>query len=198
MHINPSVQESSMHKRSTIPVFILILISVFFSSSSAYNLTLNNTPAQVYFSPKGGCTNAIVKEIDNATLEVLVQAYSFTSAPIAKALVNAKKRAVNVEVIADKSQKKDPKKKGASYTSATFLANMGIPTYIDSAHAIAHNKIIIIDKQVVITGSFNFSKAAEESNAENIIILKNPELASIYIDNFLKHKAHSEKLAPRY
>ncbi len=187
-----------MHKRSIMPVLIFIFIFTLFSSSSAYDLTLNNAPAHVYFSPKGGCIQAIVKEIDNATMEVLVQAYSFTSAPIAKALVNAKKRAVNVEVIVDKSQKKDPRKKGASYTSATFLANMKIPTYIDSAHAIAHNKIIIIDKETVITGSFNFSKAAEEKNAENIIIIRNSELAGIYIDNFLKHKSHSEKLAPRY
>ena len=59
-------------------------------------------------------------------------------------------------------------------------------------------KIIIIDKQIVITGSFNFSKAAEESNAENLLILRNPELAAIYLDNWQKHRAHSEKLAPRY
>ena len=187
-----------MTKRVSTPIFIILVLSVLCSFSFAYDITLNNTLAQVYFSPKGGCTQAIVKEIDNATLEVLVQAYSFTSAPIAKALVNAKKRAVNVEVIVDKSQRKEPKKKGTSYTSATFLANMKIPTYIDSAHAIAHNKIIIIDKETVITGSFNFSKAAEESNAENVIIIRNKDLAGIYIDNFLKHKSHSEKLAPRY
>jgi phosphatidylserine/phosphatidylglycerophosphate/cardiolipin synthase-like enzyme len=187
-----------MSKRVSTSIFILLVLSVLCSSSFAYNLTLNNTPAQVYFSPKGGCTDAIVKAIDNATMEVLVQAYSFTSAPIAKALVNANKRAVNVEVIVDKSQRKEPKKKGSSYTSATFLANMKIPTYVDDTHQIAHNKIIIIDKQIVITGSFNFSKAAEESNAENLLILRNPELAAIYLDNWQKHRAHSEKLAPRY
>jgi len=187
-----------MRKTVLTPLFILLILSVFCTPSHSFDLTLNNTPAHVYFSPDGGCTAAIVKQIDNATMEVLVQAYSFTSAPIAKALVNAKKRAVNVEVIVDKSQRKEPKKQGASYTSATFLANMKVPTYIDDAHSIAHNKIIIIDKQIVITGSFNFSKAAEEKNAENLLILKNSELAGIYIDNFVKHKQHSEKLMPRY
>jgi len=181
-----------MKKRSTVISFMIFILLTFCTTSQAINLTLNNTPAQVYFSPKGGCTDAIVREIDNATMEVLVQAYSFTSAPIAKALVNAKKRAVNVEAILDKSQKT------AKYTSATFLANMRIPTYIDSKHAIAHNKIIIIDKETVITGSFNFTTAAEEKNAENVIIIKSKELAGIYLDNFLKHRAHSEKLAPRY
>ena len=181
-----------MKKRSTVISFMIFILLTFCTTSNAINLTLNNTPAQVYFSPKGGCTDAIVREIDNATMEVLVQAYSFTSAPIAKALINAKKRAVSVEVILDKSQKT------AKYTSATFLANMRIPTYIDSKHATAHNKIIIIDKETVITGSFNFTTAAEEKNAENVIIIKSKELAGIYLDNFLKHRAHSEKLAPRY
>nr|CBX27153.1 hypothetical protein N47_A11820 [uncultured Desulfobacterium sp.] len=80
----------------------------------------------------------------------------------------------------------------AKYTSATFLANAGIPTYIDDRHAIAHNKIMIIDKETVITGSFNFTKAAEEKNAENLLIIRNKDLAKIYTGNWYKHKEHSE------
>jgi phosphatidylserine/phosphatidylglycerophosphate/cardiolipin synthase-like enzyme len=158
----------------------------------ATDLTLNNTPASIYFSPGGGTTKAIVKEIDNATLEILVQAYSFTSTPIAQALVNATKRGVRVEAILDKSQKSE------KYTSATFLANNRVPTYIDSAHAIAHNKIIIIDKQVVITGSFNFTKAAEEKNAENLLVITSKDMAGYYIDNWLTHRKHSEPYRARY
>ncbi|HOF77241.1 MAG TPA: phospholipase D-like domain-containing protein [Smithellaceae bacterium] len=78
------------------------------------------------------------------------------SAPIAAALVRAHKRGIDVRVILDKNQKKD------GYSSATFLKNAGIPTFIDSAHAIAHNKVMIIDAETVITGSFNFTKAAEK------------------------------------
>jgi phosphatidylserine/phosphatidylglycerophosphate/cardiolipin synthase-like enzyme len=78
------------------------------------------------------------------------------------------------------------------YTSATFLANSGIPTYIDDKHAIAHNKIMIIDRETVITGSFNFTKAAEEKNAENLLIIRNKDLAKIYIENWENHKGHSE------
>jgi phosphatidylserine/phosphatidylglycerophosphate/cardiolipin synthase-like enzyme len=103
----------------------------------------------------------------------LVQAYSFTSTPIAKALLEAHKRGVDVEVILDKSQKTH------NYSSATFLANSNIPTFIDSIHAIAHNKIMIIDGKIVITGSFNFTKSAESKNAENLLILQSPELAKI-------------------
>ncbi len=92
----------------------------------------------------------------------------------------------------DKTQRKE------RYTEATFLANMGIPTYIDSVHAIAHNKVMIIDMETVITGSFNFTKAAEEKNAENVLILVSKELARVYIDNWLKHKEHSEPYNARY
>ncbi|MGD0275934.1 MAG: phospholipase D-like domain-containing protein [Syntrophales bacterium] len=74
---------------------------------------------------------------------------------------------------------------------------MGIPTYIDVMHAIAHNKIMIIDRETVIMGSFNFTKAAEEKNAENVLILKNKELAAIYINNWMKHKDHSERYEGR-
>jgi len=173
-------------------IVILLLVFSYFlfplpQISNAADLTLNNTPTQVCFSPRGGCTEAIIHQLDTAKSEILVQAYSFTSAPIAKALLNAHKRGVKVEVILDKSQRKE------KYTSATFLANAGIPTYIDDRHAIAHNKIMIIDRETVITGSFNFTKAAEEKNAENLLIIKNKELAKVYIDNWNRHKEHSER-----
>jgi phosphatidylserine/phosphatidylglycerophosphate/cardiolipin synthase-like enzyme len=154
--------------------------------AKAVDLTLNNTPTQVYFSPRGGCTDAIIEEIDQAKSEVLVQAYSFTSAPIGKALLKAYKRGVKVEVVLDKSQRT------ARYSSATFFSNARIPTFIDARHAIAHNKIMIIDRQTVITGSFNFTKAAEENNAENLIIIRSKELAGIYLENWQRHKDHSQ------
>ena len=145
-----------------------------------------DTPVKVYFSPKGGCIEAIISEIDQAKTEILVQAYSFTSAPIAKALVSAHKRGVKVQAILDQSQR------SKKYTSATFLKNAGIPTYIDGSHAIVHNKIMIIDKIKIITGSFNFTKAAEEKNAENLLIFSSRELVKLYLDDWQKHKGHSE------
>lgn len=150
-----------------------------------------NTTAKVYFSPNGGCTQAIIQEIDRAKAEILVQAYSFTSAPIAKALLIAHKKGVQVVAVLDKSNKT------AKYSSATFLFNSGIPIFIDSAHAIAHNKIIIIDRETVITGSFNFTKSAEEKNAENILILKSKDLAKEYLKYWEKHEGHSDKYEGR-
>lgn len=150
------------------------------------SLVLTNTPAEVYFSPNGGAQDAIVREIGRARSIILVQAYSFTSAPIGKALIEARKRGVAIAAILDKSQRTE------KYSGATFMKNEGIPVMIDAAHAIAHNKVIIIDSAVVITGSFNFSKSAEERNAENLLVLRSPELAKIYSANWTEHKAHSE------
>jgi phosphatidylserine/phosphatidylglycerophosphate/cardiolipin synthase-like enzyme len=174
---------------------IIAVISFFFAivplamgtcaSSHAAELTLRNTPVKVFFSPKGGCTEAIIAEIDQAKTEILIQAYSFTSAPIAQALLNAHKRGIRVEAVLDKSQRKE------RYTSATFLSNAGIPTYIDDRHAIAHNKVIIIDGGIIITGSFNFTKAAEEKNAENLLIIRSGELAELYRKNWTLHRNHS-------
>ncbi|WP_240732091.1 phospholipase D family protein [Geobacter sp. FeAm09] len=126
-------------------------------------------------------------EINHARQEILLQAYSFTSKPIAKALLDAKKRGVRVEVVLDKSNAT------AKYSAATFLANTGFPVLIDAEHAIAHNKVIIIDRAVLITGSFNFTAAAEDKNAENLLVLKGDRiLVEKYIKNFNVHKAHSK------
>jgi phosphatidylserine/phosphatidylglycerophosphate/cardiolipin synthase-like enzyme len=146
---------------------------------------------EVYFSPHGGATEAIIRQLNKAKSTILVQAYSFTSAPIAKALLNAHKRGVKVEVILDKSQRTD------EYSSATFLYNAGIPVKIDAQHAIAHNKIMIIDGETVITGSFNFTKAAEENNAENLLIIHDKKLAGQYIKNWQEHAQHSEAYVGR-
>jgi phosphatidylserine/phosphatidylglycerophosphate/cardiolipin synthase-like enzyme len=146
------------------------------------------TSITVYFSPNGGCTEAIVKEINSAQKTVEVQAYSFTSAPIADAVAKAHARGVKVRVILDKSQQTE------RYSSLTYLRNHNVPTWVDSKHAIAHNKIIIIDGQTLITGSFNFSKAAEERNAENLLIIRDqPELLRQYCQNFDEHLKHSKQ-----
>jgi phosphatidylserine/phosphatidylglycerophosphate/cardiolipin synthase-like enzyme len=147
-------------------------------------------PAEVYFSPNGGCTAAVVREIGAARETILVQAYSFTSAPIAQALAQAKERGVQVEVILDKSNR------SGRYSGADYLLHHGIPTRIDSAHAIAHNKVMILDSAVVITGSFNFTTAAEKHNAENLLVLHDPTLAAEYLRNWKLHALHSPLYRP--
>ena len=134
----------------------LLLLAAGFPGWSS-DLALRNAPAQVFFSPRGGCTEAVVERLRAARKTVLVQAYSFTSAPIAGALKEARDRGVEVRVILDKSQRTE------HYSSATFLLHAGVPTWIDRSHAIAHNKVMVIDGEVVITGSFNFCDPPDAS-----------------------------------
>jgi phosphatidylserine/phosphatidylglycerophosphate/cardiolipin synthase-like enzyme len=178
-------------RRGFLQIVLAVVISLTICCCDKPVAATPETPAgssiRTFFSPNGGGTEAIVAEIQHARSEVLVQAYSFTSAPIAKALLDARKRGVKITVILDKSQKT------AKYSAADFLLNSGILTYIDGKHAIAHNKIMIIDRECVITGSFNFTKAAEEKNAENILVIRGiPDLTAKYIGNFDWHLKHSE------
>jgi phosphatidylserine/phosphatidylglycerophosphate/cardiolipin synthase-like enzyme len=133
----------------------------------------------------------IVEELNQAKRSVLVQAYSFTSASIAKAVIDAHKRGVKVSIILDRSQRTE------KYSSATFLENSGLTPLIDAKHAIAHNKVMVIDGQTVVTGSFNFTKAAENSNAENLLIIRDGSLASKYEKNWHDHEGHSEAYEDR-
>jgi phosphatidylserine/phosphatidylglycerophosphate/cardiolipin synthase-like enzyme len=165
----------------------ILLIGLMLLSSLAHADAFRhaNVDYQVCFTPGMNCTQDIVNAIDAAKKQILVQAYGFTSAPIAKALMLAHRRGVDVKVILDKSQKTQ------KYSAATFLANQGIPTWIDYKPAIAHNKVMIIDGITVITGSFNFTNGAQKRNAENLLILRSPELAKAYSSNWYKRLEES-------
>ena len=145
---------------------------------------------QVYFSPEGGCTQAIVQAIGGARQQVLVQAYELTSPQIKSALVAAHRRGVQVNTIFDPDAVKE------STSMVEELGAGGVPVFIDSFHrpGLAHNKVMVIDQAMVITGSFNFTKAAETRNAENLLVIRDPSLAAAYVRNFAAHMAHSSAL----
>lgn len=128
----------------------------------------------------------VVRTLAQAKRTIHVQAYSFTSQPIAQALVEAHGRGVGIDVLLDKGQRTEDD------TQAGLLLQAGIPVMIDAAHAIAHNKVIILDGETVITGSFNFTQAAEERNAENLLVIRDRVLAERYEANWQKHKMHAE------
>ncbi|MFN7835618.1 MAG: phospholipase D family protein [Burkholderiaceae bacterium] len=141
---------------------------------------------EIAFSPNGAGTDLVVKVIESAQKSICVLGYSFTSAPIAQALVTALKRGVAVRIVLDKSQQT------AQYSSATFLANQGVPLRIDSRHAIQHSKTIEVDEKTVQTGSFNYTKAAQSKNAENVLVNWNhPALGTLYRKNFETHWEHA-------
>lgn len=140
----------------------------------------------VHFSPKGGCTQAVVGFISGAKSTVRLQAYGFTSQEVADALVAVGKSGKDVQVVLDRSDVSAPSSK-AAYVAASGA----VKVWIDSKHAIAHSKVVVVDSNRVETGSFNFTEAAEKSNAENCLILFEPNIAFSYSQNWEEHRAHS-------
>ena len=141
----------------------------------------------VYFSPNGGITEALVRQISIAKTSVYVQSAQFTSAPIARALVDARKRGLDVRVILDKKKDDD------DHSQADRLVDSGVPTFADGRHHTAHNKIMIIDHRLITTGSFNFTRESEAENAENLVmIFDKAELVAAYESNFKQHLSHSK------
>jgi phosphatidylserine/phosphatidylglycerophosphate/cardiolipin synthase-like enzyme len=172
-------------------IFTVILLMILSPSITFPQEKPPTCSYEVYLSPHGGCTDAVIRELNKAKSTILVRAYTFTSAPIAKALLNAHKRGVKIKVILDKSQRTQ------KYSSATFLYNHGIPVKIDAQHAIARNKVMIIDGETVVTGSFNFNKAAEENYSENLLVIRDRKLAERYTRNWQEHEKHSGVYAGR-
>jgi phosphatidylserine/phosphatidylglycerophosphate/cardiolipin synthase-like enzyme len=143
------------------------------------SVELADVRATAAFSPRGGGQALIVSAIGAAHQSIRVQAYGFSNHAILAALADAKRRGVDVRVILDKSDVRG-RERGAAYVAAA-----GIPVWIDYRPAIAHNKVIIIDGEDLITGSFNFTEAAQEKNAENVLYLQGvPALAKLYVEDW--------------
>lgn len=137
-----------------------------------------NASYSVCFTPDGNCTQQIVDAVNGSVRNIWVQAYSFTSRPIAKALITAKQRGVNVQIIFDK----DILQQGNGVLNN--FAQQNIPIWIDEQPAIAHNKVMVIDQTRTVTGSFNFTRAAQQKNAENVIIINDASVAKKYLQNW--------------
>ena len=185
-------------KSSILKSFAFSIIAVVFSACSSPSQNnqaqsqsappsqlAKSSPIAVYFSPNRGTTDAIVARIATAQNTILVLAYSFTSELIATALVAAHNRGVNVQVIVDKSQ---PRAAGGRMHD---LVAAGVPVFVDSRHAIQHNKVMVFDGKTVLTGSFNFSASAETKNAENAVFIEDVNLAKKYDDEWQIHREHS-------
>jgi len=161
-----------------VPAILGLLLLSIVTGLGAVDITTPVAGAKVYFTPGDQAEAAVVDAIGAARTSVLVQTYSFTSVPIAKALVAAKDRGVDVHVISDRDNET------SKYTALDFVAGKGVEVQVDDKVAIAHNKVIIIDRAIVLTGSYNWTRAAQDKNAENLLILPSAELAAAYTANW--------------
>lgn len=149
---------------------------------------------RVVFTPDDDAAGQIVDAVGRARKLVLVQAYSFTHDGIARALIDAHRRGVEVKLIADREQTEK-----MEHGQVPRLARAGLPVWLDGEHQSAHNKVMVIDvgqpSAQVITGSFNFTRAAQHKNAENVVFISgNDALARSYAANWQRHLAHSRPL----
>jgi phosphatidylserine/phosphatidylglycerophosphate/cardiolipin synthase-like enzyme len=168
---------------SAVLTALLICVNV----SDAFEVTLaKDTPAQVFFSPDGGFANIVIKNISEARSEIFIQSYYFGSFPIAEALIEAHKKGVRVELIVDKADRAE------GVTPGIRLSQEGIPVFLDGRHNIANNRVMIVDRRRVLTGSFDFNKASEQAIADNLLVVESPQLAELYRENWLRHRGHSE------
>ena len=163
------------------------------SNASAPRQTPPVFPAQgtvqVAFTPWDNAEGMIVDGIRRAKQQILVQAFSFTSRALANALIAAKRRGVDVQVMADREQTFS----GES-SRIPELVQAGIPVTLEVRYQSAHNKVMVMDAgtadAAVITGSYNWTYAAQNKNAENVMILRhNPDIANAYAANWRRHYA---------
>ncbi len=143
---------------------------------------------EVCFVPGADCGAQIASAIDAARSSIRIQAYTFTSPRISHALARARRRGVDVVALLDQREAGQANETAAIRT----LVEAGITLRFDGAHSTAHNKLLVIDNALVVTGSFNFSVSAERHSAENVLFIRgNPRLVRAYLDNFALHWAHS-------
>jgi len=156
------------------------------ATSSSDPVLIGTSEIELCFTPPSGCGKIIADLISKANESIYVQAYGITSTEIVDELIYAHARGVKVMVLLDKSNLQD------RYSKMKLLQEAGIDVSIDKVAGIAHNKVIIIDLQKVITGSFNFTKSADSRNTENVIIVNDKEIAGRYLQNWLSRKQKNE------
>lgn len=156
------------------------IFSPFLIFTSPLSASTRIQDVEVGFLPGRTGKQIVLTAIEEGKISIDIAAYSFTSKPIALALVDAKNRGINVRVVADK------KSNGGKYTAVTYLANHRVPVRLNDKYAIMHNKFMIVDGHSVETGSFNYTtQSAASRNAENVIYLRNrPDIAEKYTREF--------------
>jgi phosphatidylserine/phosphatidylglycerophosphate/cardiolipin synthase-like enzyme len=147
---------------------------------------------EVLFSPWDDAEGRLIAVLGQARQSIHVQAYLLTSRSIAKALLRAHQRGVRVQVLADGAMVA-----GSESSRIPMLAEAGVPVWLETRYANAHNKIMLIDAEgerpVVLTGSYNFTWSAQARNSENLLILRdNRALAETYLKNWRRHQRDAE------
>jgi phosphatidylserine/phosphatidylglycerophosphate/cardiolipin synthase-like enzyme len=143
-------------------------------------VSVDGTPVEIYFSPEDKAATRILTLIQAAQESINFLAYSFTSTDIAAAILERAKAGVSVVGVMDTGQVESTK-----VTEYDPLKVAGIDVRLDgNLTGLMHHKVIIIDQKIVITGSYNYTAAAETTNDENVVIIFSPQVAATYMQEF--------------
>lgn len=135
---------------------------------------------QTGFSPEGSAERLVIETINSAQQEIRMMGYSFTSPTVTRALADAARRGVSVKIVLDAEGNRSK----ASQAAMNYVTNAGVEVKTIDKYKIQHDKVLVIDRQTVETGSFNYSASAAKYNSENVVVLHNmPDVAQ----DFLRH-----------
>ena len=149
------------------------------SATPYAELTVDGTPVEVMFSPDDGVSERLVELLAGAEKSIQFMAFSFTSDDLADVLLERAAAGVQVSGVMDESQVKS--NTGGEYER---FRSAGLDVYLDGNENKMHHKVFIIDGEIVVTGSYNFSMSAETRNDENILFLFNRDIVRIYSEEF--------------
>lgn len=147
---------------------------------------LEGTPIQILFSAEDHAVSNLIALVNDAQVNIRFLAFSFTDYPLAKAMIDRSASGVDVKGIYETFGSTST----GSEMKTFWCAN--VPVRQDGNPSFLHDKIIIIDNRIVVTGSLNYSSNADDSNEENVVILDNPGIAALYLQEFEKlwNQAH--------
>lgn len=163
-------------------------LTLVFLARLLYRAVADTPSVSACFSPKGGCVDAIVQQLGRAKKDVLILARSFACEPLAKAVLDAKMRGVRVEIVLDRHNEKDP-------TSDVHLfAEQGLAPALDTHFPCCHDNLVLIDGRVLLTGSFDFTRQAEEQNSDSLLVIAgHPAVLAGFRKHFQDAKTHAQE-----
>ncbi len=163
------------------------------------SLVQHNGTIEYAFSPREGAEKLVLKVIGSARSEIRMMTYSLTSAPVVEALIAARRRGVEVSIVADYKNNLVDDRAGKSRAALSALLNAGCRVRTNSVYPIHHDKVIVADRETVETGSFNYSDAAARKNSENVMVVwKNPDLARGYLAHWQDRFNKGEEFRTNY
>jgi phosphatidylserine/phosphatidylglycerophosphate/cardiolipin synthase-like enzyme len=161
-------------------------------ASAQERLKLDEATVEVCFVPGADCAGLVATVIAAARERVWLQGYGFSERVILNALRDAHRRRVDVRILLDRSNEEEGRNSGAAW-----IARNGIPVWIDRSVRIAHNKLVLIDRDTVVMGSLNWTRAGNTMNAENVHVLRGAKrLAERHEAYFLSRQKVSNQYDP--